>query len=176
LYGEKVFESYYKVAFVRNSWDLLVSYYLWGCWGKRGRLEQWFRVGGKWGHPYSLQKLRIGKLPTFEEYLSDIHRFNVELNFNKSKADLTHQLDAISIDGELAVDFVGRFENLQSDFDSICEKIGIQSKKLEFIHKSTRKKHFSEFYNKETGNFVARKYEKDIRYFNFELKHAKTRA
>jgi hypothetical protein len=169
LYGEKVFANYHKFAVVRNTWDLLVSHYLWGGWGPFGNLEKWFHYGGMWGHPYSLKKLRLGRLPTFAEYLSNLHGYNRKLNFNRSQADLTFQLDALSIDGKLAVDYLGRFENLQKDFDLFCNKVGINPKKLRPVHKSTRKKHYSEFYNQKTRDFVAQKFKGDIEFFKFRF-------
>jgi len=175
LYGDKIYETYFKFTIVRNTWDLLVSHYLWGCWGPFGRLEKWFRKGGQWGHPYHLKKLNIGQLPTFEEYLSDIHNYNKALDFSCSQTDLTFQRDAICIDGRLAVDFVGRFENLQNDFNFVCTKIDFPQTELKYANKSTRKKHYSVFYDKESKNFVARKYKRDIDCFNFFYEKQKTR-
>ena len=42
--------------------------------------------------------------------------------------------------GELKVDFVGRFENLQKDFNQICTQIGISIIKIPYVNKSDQKK------------------------------------
>lgn len=68
-----------------------------------------------------------------------------------------------------ATEFI-RFENLQEDFDSFCEKIGVPKSKLPHRNKSNHE-HYSSYYDKETRDIIETKYKKDLDAFNYKFEH-----
>ena len=55
------------------------------------------------------------------------------------------------------VDFVGRFENFQEDFNTVCSRIGISQLKLPHNNK-TKHKHYAQYYNNKAREMVAQEY------------------
>ena len=160
-------ESYFKFCFVRNPWDRCVSQYFF----RRQRGYQGANHGNKW-------KFKAYRGTTFLQFVkNNDDEFKVAPAFesptlNKvyiSKDPFVPQVDWISNEsGEILVDFVGRFENLQEDFNTVCDRVGIPRQQLPHKRKSGHR-HYVEYYDDETIRIVAEKYAKDIEYFGYEF-------
>jgi len=140
--------SYFKFAFVRNPFDFLVSYYI-------------FRM-----------KMINGELGRVERFMSKKYKKSnfkswVLNNFYNDPRVMTH-FDFLSVNEKIELNFIGKFENLQEDFDIICDKIKIPRKELPHNNK-TKHKHYTEYYDDETREIVSEKYAKDIKYFGYKF-------
>ena len=145
--------DYFKFAFVRNPWDRVVS--LWSYYVKRNIA------------PVSDNNFKtcIKNLETLFCKVPDNYYSNSQRKINL----LYPQYHFISDwYGNNVLDYIGRFENLQEDFDTVCDKIGIPQQQLPHTNKSNHK-HYTEYYDDETREIVAEKYAKDIEYFGYKF-------
>jgi len=97
---------------------------------------------------------------------NDAQAFEEMRNLESVGNHLTLQHDFVTLDSEVGVDFIGRFENLQNDFDRICDIIGIARRQLPFTNTSTRQPHWN-YYDSRTRSWVARRYRRDLEAFGY---------
>ncbi|MGK7931015.1 MAG: sulfotransferase family 2 domain-containing protein [Microcystaceae cyanobacterium] len=142
IMGKDVFDSYFSFAIVRNPWDWQVSLYKYMLKYRK--------------HPkHDLVK----SFADFDEYViwrcSHSQEFKVQKDFIYSQA------------GELLVDFVGRFETLDTDFSKICDRIGISTTLPKLNISNT--KPYQEFYNEKTKELVRDTFKEDIELFGYDF-------
>ena len=141
--GQETFDSYLKIAFSRNPWDRMLTSYL------MGKNYQRSAVFGK----------------TFDGWLKEYEPMDPDLPA-LGKPKHSHPMPVFSF--ARGADFIGRFENLNEDFKKVCNLLGIPELKL--LHLNRRKhKHYTEYYNDERKEIVAKEYAKDIQYFGYEF-------
>lgn len=138
--GRQTFDSYFSFAFVRNPWDWQVSLYN-------------FMLKKNTHHQHDL----VRKFENFDQYIR--WRCQEEVRLQK---DFIY-----SNEGELLVDFVGRYENLEADFQKICSRIGIEASLPRLNVSNTRP--YQQFYTSETEELVRRTFEADIVTFGYNF-------
>lgn len=94
---------------------------------------------------------------TFEQFIHNLHKV-------KWHGVLMNQVEYI---GE--VDYIGRFENLQHDFNILCDNLNIERRTLGHHKKTVDRKHYSEYYNNDTRDIVGQRYSLDIEKFKYEF-------
>ena len=122
----EVFNQYFKFSFVRNP-------------GLAGFLYH-FMLQDKHHRQHKL----ISKTKNFEEYLT--WRVNKDIELRRIFFTIKS--------GTLLVDYIGRFETLQSDFNEICRRPNIQSTQLPITNRSHHQ-YYKEYYNDRTRDMVA---------------------
>tara|TARA_B100001057_G_C22514093_1_gene819141 strand:- start:84 stop:725 length:642 start_codon:yes stop_codon:yes gene_type:complete len=147
------YDDYFKFTIVRNPWDRFLSFYL----NKVGRKSSpWNQKGSKsfYGCTFEESVIEL-KTTDLEDKDCDIH--------------YRSQTEMFPLDN---IDYIGRFENLQEDFNFICDKIKIPHQQLPHKNKTKdwlKHKHYTEYYDEETKQIVAEKYAKDIETFGYKF-------
>jgi len=161
--SQQEFDQFFKFSFVRNPWSRLVSEY---------RYRNYLR------HK-SFKDFVMNKLP--EPGMDDKYRH------------VMPQFDMLCDEnGTLLVDFVGKFENLQSDFSTLCKQWGFADTRIPHTNSSDKRsrelrrktrnflyrnreselQRYVDFYDDETREFVAQMYQRDISHFDYEFADA----
>lgn len=147
------FNNYFKWAFARNPWDRLVS-----IWSMNKQSK----------HFTCAFPLHIPDFPDFIKSLDDLDWMPKKNTYRQSNKKYFNYTFGNISDFTSGSDFVGKFENLQNDFDFICESIGVPKQTLSWTNKTSHK-HYTEYYNDETRKIVAQKYAKDIESFGYKF-------
>ena len=141
--------KHFQFAFVRNPWDRLVSCFV----DKTKRC-----IGTPWQLPGYVKY----KNHSFTEFVHAIKNDD----FSNCERHCRLQYNLINHD---YVNFIGRFENFQTDFEYVCNQVGI-TPQCNLPHwNKTEHKYYTEYYDDETREIVAEKYAKDIEYFGYEF-------
>jgi len=146
-------DEYFKFAFVRNPWDSIVSQYFY-------KIN--FINKEKLNIPYNKKFMFHCK-----SLKKNCNNFNSAVKFNL--LTFTNQIDWIVDDqGKCLINFIGRFENLEQDFKTICKRIGLPEKRLHLAN-TTAHEYYGELYDKESMEIVKEKFKKDIEIFDYEF-------
>jgi len=149
LLPKEFFDGLFKFAFVRNPWDLQVSSF------HHLRRE---RPQLLMGHDSFEQFLRY-KLDAARPY-----QYHLDTS-------ITLQTDyLIDLHGQIIVDFIGRYEQLHDDFNTICARIKITPPALPHARQSRdRKQDYRGYYTDATAELVAQHFARDIALLNYQF-------
>lgn len=145
--GNERFEEFYKFAFVRNPWDKTVSQFLY--------LKT---------RPMLMKFLGLNRWSTFGTYVKGLpKKFDMHVQSFDQRRFLFDET------GTQLVDFVGKFERLQTDFEIVAGAIGLADSRLPHALKSKKRKPYQRYYNRITANIIASLYAQDIETFGYDF-------
>jgi hypothetical protein len=139
--AESVWNGYFKFAFVRNPWERFVSYCAF-IYRRDGLFQR---------DPAQTMKLVLDGAE---------HRQRVTF-----QPQNTFLCDAA---GRVMVDFVGRHNSLQADYNSVCTRIGLPLSELGRANESDHGP-WRSYYDDELRGRVGDLYKRDIEIFGFEF-------
>jgi hypothetical protein len=165
--------DYFKFAFVRNPWDRLVSWYSMISRAKRiTRLQALcnFRKRRHLRQTVSNPMWRYvyDNCSTFEDFIRTCTA-EVQSAEGASYSFAYNQLDYLEDgEGNLLVDFVGRFENFSEDVRVCAEKARLRVPRIPRANVSSHR-HYSSYYTPELEGVVRVRFARDIEYFGYNF-------
>ena len=159
IYGQETWNKAFKFAFVRNPWERLVSW-----WSMiDGARSQFARIAP----PNKFIAYVLQSASTFQEFIT--HCTDEIIDSDGKKSIFRNQIDyLVDRNGTKIVDFIGRFEHLQEDFDEIAKRLGLPKSELPLVNKSKHRA-YMDYYNPETATAVGRYYARDIETFSYRF-------
>jgi chondroitin 4-sulfotransferase 11 len=148
ILGAKTFDNVFTFCFIRNPWDKVVSEFRFRIWTCQNGL--------------TLDS-------TFSEWVRSTYIERDPKYYDWPKMFLP-QLEWITDqEGDIIVDFVGRFENLQADFDVIANRLNLQCRLLCHENRSRNSTSYRSYYNEETRSIVGDWFRADIEFFGYKF-------
>jgi hypothetical protein len=135
------FERYFKFAIVRNPWRRLVSEY-----------------------EFILKSPRHGR----HERVKALGGFGPFIDMQIPRRDAYQVNPLCDRDGRLLMDFVGKLENLDADWATICARIGIPHVALPRKNVSV-KRPYTDYYTPELRDRVAEHWAREIELFGYRF-------
>lgn len=148
--GQARWDGCFSFTFVRNPWDLMVSSYEWWC--QKAYKFKYLKEKAK----------EVSAFPSFTDYiLSDYGQYMI----NEFAGNMT---DWYCVDEVQVVDFVGKVENIDSDWAVICNALDVDVEKyrLPFANKSVRKP-YQDYYTNETRQIIGDRFAPTIEQFEY---------
>lgn len=138
----KQFNAYYKFTVVRNPW---------------GRAFSWYRNVMR--DPHHKKTLQLPSNCTFKEFVTR-HLTGPIMRPQTSWLKDTS--------GNLAMDFIGRFENLENDFSVICQRLGFDNSDLPKVMMGDGSD-YTKYYDEQSAEIIAKRYAEEIALFSYRF-------
>jgi len=148
--------EYYKFTFVRNPWARLVSAY------------HFLLKGGMNSTDKNWAKINLIEFSSFGDF---VRSWVNDENIN-SYIHFIPQYKFISDgNGVIKADFVGKTENIETDFPIVIAKLGMDSALLHLneTKNNSDSKSYMDLYDEETKGIVASVYARDIELFGYKF-------
>jgi hypothetical protein len=157
VFGKRTIDEYFKFAFVRNPWDRLYSAY------------NFLKNGGITENDTRFTKENLSGVNSFEEFILEWLNEGsliVYWHFVPQHYFITSKKNR----DKILVDFVGKFENIEEDFQKVCRQLKLQNKHLLHINDNGRPGgSYRNAYTQKMIDKVADLYKKDIDLFNYSF-------
>ena len=137
------FHSYFKFGFVRNPWDRAVSLY---------ERKEGLQMKSKLSFDQFIEWMKFASCTCIHPVP---HRYQFDWFVNPN--------------GDVIVDFIGKYENLLDDWNKISAKLGINSELPKTNVNPERIRDYTEYYSDKTKKIISERFAVDIEYFGYKF-------
>ena len=161
LYGFLDYPDYVRCAFVRNPWDRILSCYL----DKIKPDESFENDKFEKGVMRKFKKYHVfyAGMP-FKEFLGAVANIPDDI----ADGHFASQYKRLVMNGEIVVNFLGRFENFTAEATKFLRMVGINCE-VPHLRKSNNRQPYPEYYDEETKKIVAKRFKEDIDLFGYQF-------
>lgn len=137
------FDSYFKFGFVRNPWDRAVSLF---------ERKEGMQLKSKMSFEEFVEWMKFSSSTCIHPLP---HRYQVDWFVNQH--------------GDVIVDYIGKFEHLDDEWEKIANKLGVDSKLPRKNVNLAKKRHYTEYYTDKTKEIIRQRFLLDIEYFGYDF-------
>ena len=139
-FDEKIWKEYFVFTFIRDPIDRLLSQYLYRDFLYHHEFEYAVKnMKGLFSQEYGYKE--PGTHPTNGSIIDISDHYGEWIHYPGQRGFLQGQYSN-GIDKRPYINFYGKYETLQEDFDYVCEKIGLPKTKLPHSNKSRNDRNF----------------------------------
>ena len=153
--NKKKFNASYKFTFVRNPYDRMVSAFF---FLKRGITDLDREFAAK----------HLNQFDNFKDFALELKNLKFKKSVGKCPHFKPQHTFICDKNNNIAVDFVGHLESIQTDFLVVKEHFKIECNLLK--KNNTKHKPYQDYYNEEIRKIVYEIYKKDFDLFNYSHK------
>ena len=154
--------DYFKFTFIRNPWDRIVSCY----YDRVIKKREYDKDKNPWD-PNAFVRMGLHSKISFERF--------VEIIANQDDENSDYHWRSlhsfITFNDKIITDFIGKVENIEHDWNELCDKLNWKKRKINHENKSNKsiRKHsdYKSYYNSTTKKIIAKRFEKDIDIFKY---------
>ena len=145
---QELFDKLFKFTFVRNPWDLQVS---------------------SWHHLKRERPQLVEHIANFNDFIrwklapDRPYQYHVDTSI-ELQTDYLKDLD-----GTILVDFIGKYENLQEDYEEVCRQIRIKPPPLPHKRQAKSREGYRNYYDAELAELVADYFQSDVEAFEYSF-------
>ena len=162
--GPALYPGLFTFAFVRNPWDRLVSCYRDKILGEAPDFTAFHPTRGVAHCLARFDAFRAGM--SFDEFVRAVAAISDEEADDHFRSQHTFVTNA---SGDLAIDYVGRFETLDRDFRHVCQKLSAPHLSLPFTQAAIVPRSYRAYYTPVARSLVAERFNEDFSLFGYDI-------